>query len=182
MPRLARNDAITLTIAVVASVLAGLLSLAGAGSVITFIVTGVALATLAAIVGIATEALGARLGPGATGVLQSALGNLPELFFGIFALRAGLVTVVQSALVGSILGNSLLVLGLAFVVGGAVNGTQQFQSGPPRSIATLTVLSVAALAIPTLAHELHAPAGAHVEQLSVACAVILVVIFALSIP
>ncbi len=182
MPRLSRSDSITFIVAILASLLGGLLSLAGGGSVLTFAVTGAALAALAAIVGVATEALGARLGAGATGVLQSALGNLPELFFGIFALRAGLVTVVQSALVGSILGNSLLVLGLAFVVGGLRHGTQTFQSGPPRNIATLTVLSVAALAIPTLAHELHAPAGAHLDQLSVACALILVVVFVLSIP
>lgn len=59
-------------------------------------------------VGNATEKLGNRLGSGATGVLQSALGNLPELFVCIFALRAGLVKVVQAALVGSILANSLL--------------------------------------------------------------------------
>ena len=182
MPKLARNEALIFAVAIICSVLGGALALGGGGSVPTFIVTGLALATLAAIVGVATEALGARLGPGATGVLQSALGNLPELFFGIFALRAGLVTVVQSALVGSILGNSLLVLGLAFIAGGLKNGPQRFASGPPRSIATLTVLAVAALAIPTLAADLHAPAGAHVEQLSVACALILIVIFALSIP
>ena len=60
-----------------------------------------------------------------TGVVQSALGNLPELFFGIFALRAGLVGVVQAALIGSILANVLLVLGLAFIVGGLRHGTQQ---------------------------------------------------------
>src|SRR6266853_1683518 len=89
----------------------------------------------AAVVGQATEHLGSRLSAGATGVLQSALGNLPELFIGIFSLRAGLITVVQSALVGSILGNSLFVLGLAFFVGGMRHGTQRFASGAPRTIA-----------------------------------------------
>ena len=62
----------------------------------------------------ATDQLGHRFGPGATGVLQSALGNLPELFISIFSLQAGLVVVVQTALIGSILANTLLVLGLAF--------------------------------------------------------------------
>jgi Ca2+:H+ antiporter len=182
MPTLERKQALIFVIAIGASLLGGVLSLAGGGAVPTFIVTATALATLAAIVGVATEALGSRLGPGTTGVLQSALGNLPELFFGIFALRAGLVTVVQSALVGSILGNSLLVLGLAFIVGGVRHGPQRFNTGPPRSIATLTVLAVAALAIPTLAANLHAPAGAHLDQLSIACALILILVFALSIP
>ncbi len=100
------------------SVLAGILTAFHANTVLVFSVAGVALALLAALVGQATDQLGAHLGPGATGVLQSGLGNLPELFVGIFALRAGLIEVVQAALVGSILGNSLFVLGLAFFVGG----------------------------------------------------------------
>ncbi|HEU0114121.1 MAG TPA: calcium/proton exchanger, partial [Thermomicrobiales bacterium] len=142
----------------------------------------IALAVLASLVGQATERLGDRLGPGATGVLQSALGNLPELFVGIFALRAGLVAVVQASLVGSILGNSLLVLGLAFLVGGARNGVQRFASDPPRMISTMTLLATAALAMPTLAHSLHTPAEPHAESLSIACAIILLVLFVGSIP
>jgi Ca2+:H+ antiporter len=113
--------------------------------VLIFVLAAVALALLAALVGEATDQVGARLGPGATGVLQSGLGNLPELFVGIFALRAGLLTVVQAALVGSILGNSLFVLGLAFFIGGLRHGTQQFSAQTPRMIATLTLLAVAAL-------------------------------------
>ena len=84
------------------------------GDVTTFVVTALALAALARMVGHATEQLGARLGSGAAGVVQSALGNLPELFIALFALNKGLVTVVQAALVGSILANSILVLGIAF--------------------------------------------------------------------
>ncbi|MDB5058115.1 MAG: Calcium/proton exchanger [Chloroflexi bacterium] len=148
----------------------------------TFIVTAACLAVLATLVGDGTEQLSSRLGPGATGVLQSALGNLPELFIGIFALRAGLVGVVQAALVGSILGNSLLVLGLAFTVGGLRNGTQKFNVDAPRAIATLTILAVSAIAIPTLAGQFHTPAASHVEALSVACAVVLLLVFAAGIP
>ena len=85
-----------------------------------------------------------------TGVVQSALGNLPELFFGIFALRAGLVGVVQAALIGSILANVLLVLGLAFIVGGLKNGTQRFSAESARAIVVLLVLAVSVLMIPTL--------------------------------
>ena len=112
---------------------------------------------LAVVVGDATEQLGSRLGPGATGILQSGLGNLPELFVCIFALRAGLAEVVQAALVGSILGNSLLVFGMALFLGGLKNGTQTFKSETPKMIATLMILAVAALMIPTLAKELHTP-------------------------
>ena len=128
------------------SLLACFLTLFQANAVLIFIISGVALAFLAALVGQATDQLGSYLGSGATGVLQSALGNLPELFVGIFALRAGLINVVQSALVGSILGNSLFVLGIAFFVGGLRHGTQRFASTTPRNIAMLTMLAVAALA------------------------------------
>ena len=168
--------------AIVASILSGILSAAGANAVLIFVIAGVALALLAALVGEATDQVGARLGPGATGVLQSALGNLPELFVGIFALRAGLLEVVQAALVGSILGNSLFVLGLAFLVGGLRHGTQRFNSDTPRMIATLTLLAVAALVIPTLTLGLHTPAAGHEEGLSIACAIILLLVFLASIP
>lgn len=182
MSVLARNERLTIGVALVATFLSGILTLAHAGAVLRFVIAGVALAALAALVGQATEQLGERLGPGATGVLQSAIGNLPELFVGIFALRAGLITVVQAALVGSILGNSLLVLGLAFLVGGLRHGTQRFAAETPRMIAVLTLLAVGALAVPTLAKGLHAPAGAHIGGLSIACALILLVVFAASIP
>lgn len=182
MGALGRRDVLTLGVAVVAGALAGLLTFAGANAVLAFIVSGLALAALAAMVGQATEQLGDQLGPGATGVLQSALGNLPELFVGIFALRKGEIAVVQGALVGSILGNSLLVLGLAFFIGGLRHGTQRFASGPPRMIAVLTLLAVAALAVPTLAHGLHAAASTHADTLSLASAVMLLVVFVASIP
>jgi Ca2+:H+ antiporter len=179
---LTTRQRIAIGIALVATALAGIFSGIGAGAVLTFVIAGIALALLAALVGDATEQLGTRLGPGATGVLQSALGNLPELFIGIFALRAGLVDVVQGALIGSILGNSVLVLGLAFLVGGLRHGEQSFSSDAPRTMVTLTLLAVAALAVPTLAFLLHTPAAPHSEGLSVACAVVLLIVFIASIP
>lgn len=177
-----RNEWTIVVGAAIASFLAGVLDYTHANAVLSFIVSGVALAVLAALVGEATEQLGSRFGPGATGVLQSAIGNLPELFVGIFALRAGLITVVQSALIGSILANSLLVLGLAFLVGGLRHGTQRFGSEAPRMIAILTLLAVAALVVPTLAQTLHTPAAAHENALSIACAVVLLIVFVASIP
>src|SRR5258706_15900229 len=133
-----KKEKIVIALCIAATVAAGALHYAGANAVLAFVVTAAALALLAVIVGDATEQLGERLGPGATGVLQSGLGNLPELFVAFFALRQGLVAVVQAALVGSILANSLLVLGLAFLVGGLRHGTQRFDSPTPRMIAVLT--------------------------------------------
>ncbi|MEP6850992.1 MAG: calcium/proton exchanger [Acidobacteriota bacterium] len=175
-----KKEKVVIILCVVATIAAGILHYAGANAVVTFGVTAAALALLAMIVGDATEQLGSRLGPGATGILQSGLGNLPELFVSIFALRAGLAHVVQAALVGSILGNSLLVFGIALFFGGLKNGTQRFKSEPPRMIATLMLLAVSALIMPTLAKELHTPAEPHINNLDIFVAVILLVILAAS--
>jgi Ca2+:H+ antiporter len=173
---------VMIAVAVVATIAAFVLKLVEANSVIIFVVTAVALAALAALVGEGTDQLGHRMGSGATGVLQSALGNLPELFISIFALQAGLVVVVQTALIGSILANSLLVLGLAFFFGGLKNGTQKFGSSQTRMISTLLILAVAALTLPTFATAPGAPDVGHGEDLSIVCSIVLLVVFAASIP
>ena len=121
---------------------------------LAFFVAALAIAGLARLVGSATEQLGGRVGTGTAGIVQSGLGNLPELFIALFALNDGLLVVVQSALVGSILANSVLVLGLAFLVGGLRNGPQQFHSRTARTIATLTVLAASIMAVPSFTHAL----------------------------
>ena len=176
-----KKEKIIIALCIVATIASGALHYAGANPVLAFVVTAAALALLAVIVGDATEQLGSRLGPGATGILQSALGNLPELFVCIFALRAGLDMVVKAALIGSILGNSVLVLGLALFLGGLKNGTQRFKSEPPKMIVALMLLAAAALIVPTLAKELHTPAEPHIASLDIFLAVILLILMAASI-
>jgi Ca2+:H+ antiporter len=176
-----RNEKIIILLCAIATVVTGALHFLDANPIATFFSAAVALALLAMIVGDGTEQLGSRLGPGATGILQASLASLPELFVAIFALRAGLAHVVQSALVGSILGNSLLVFGLALFLGGLRNGTQRFNSEPPRMIATLMLLAVSALIVPTLAKELHTPAEPYINKLDIVVAIILLVVFAASI-
>src|SRR5215217_4965003 len=175
-----RKEKLIILSALIVTAIAGVLHFTHANALIAFIITAAALALLAVIVGYATEQLGKRMGPGATGILQSALGNLPELFVCIFALRAGLDKVVQAALIGSILGNSVLVFGLALFIGGLKNGTQRFKSGPPKMIATLMILAFAALAIPTLTHTLHTSAEKHIDALDIFVSVILLVLFGAS--
>jgi Ca2+:H+ antiporter len=150
--------------------------------VVAFVVSGLCLAALAALVGRSVDNLGDRFGSGATGVLQSALGNLPELFVCIFALRAGLPQVVEAAVIGSILGNILLVLGLAFLVGGLRNGVQRFDGERARTTTALMLLAVAGMLVPSLAHYVHSPASHHERALSVITAVVLLVVFACSVP
>jgi Ca2+:H+ antiporter len=89
---------------------------------------------------------------------------------------------VQAAVVGSVLANVLLVLGLAFVAGGVRHGTQRFDGRRARDIVLLLVLAVAALALPTLTHRLHTPAAGHEHALSVITSIALLLVFALSVP
>jgi Ca2+:H+ antiporter len=149
------------------------------GDVPAFITAAVALALLAACVGRAVEALGDRVGPAATGLLQSALGNLPELLILIFALRSGLIGVVQATIVGSILANVALVLGIAFIAGGLKHGTQTFSGDAARDIGLSLLLAVSALAIPSLTYHLHTPAATHERTLSVITAIVLLLAFGL---
>jgi Ca2+:H+ antiporter len=152
-----------------------------APSTVAFGVAALALASLAALVARAVGALGDRVGVGATGAIQGALGNLPELAFGIFALRAGLTSVLRAALVGSILANVLLVLGLAFVVGGVRHGTQRFAAERAKLLSLLLLLAVAVLIVPTLASGLDLPAAHHERALSDVAAIILLGVYALSL-
>ena len=171
-----------LGLAVVLVVAAAAAHFAAATPVLTFVVSAVAIAVLARLVGGATEQLGSRLGSSAAGMIQSALGNLPELFIALFALNQGLIEVVQSALVGSVIANGVLVLGIAFVAGGLKHGTQTFDSPRARMIATLTVVAASILAMPTLAHTVHTSAAAHEKTLSLICAGVLLALFLLTLP
>src|ERR1700748_2339615 len=87
----------------VATAVAGVCHYAHVHAIVSFVAAAVALAGLAWIVSFSTEQVGERLGPAATGVLQSTLGNLPEFFIVIFALSAGEIVVAQTSLIGSIL-------------------------------------------------------------------------------
>ncbi|HVN60893.1 MAG TPA: hypothetical protein VMT59_06500, partial [Gaiellaceae bacterium] len=106
-----RRELVEIGVVAVLVALAGIAHYSGANEVLAFFVSALAIAGLARLVGTATEQLGGRVGTGTAGIVQSGLGNLPELFIALFALNDGLLVVVQSALVGSILANSVLVLG-----------------------------------------------------------------------
>lgn len=182
LPLLTGRDRIMFTITVIAAVAAGLLHYAHFNAVVAFVVAALALATLASLVGRSVEALGDRLGPNATGILQTALGNLPELFVILFALKAGLFAVVKATIVGSILANVLLVLGLAFVVGGLKHGRQRFAADDSRTLGLMFTLAVFILAVPSLTSAMHTPAASHERMVSVVVSVVMLVLFALSLP
>jgi Ca2+:H+ antiporter len=179
---LENSQRLAIVCAVVFTLAAGLAVAVGANDVARFVLSGLAIAALAAVVGQSIEQVGEYLGPGATGLLQSSLGNLPELFVAIFSLREGLTAVVQAALVGSVLANVLLVLGIAFLSGGVRYGTQRFHPEAPRMLVTLLTLAVGALLVPTLAVRLETPAAHHTQALSDVTAIVLLLVYVASIP
>jgi Ca2+:H+ antiporter len=172
-----RRDRILGTLAILFTLAAALTR--SIGGLTAFIAAALALAVLATLVTSAVEAMGNSVGPAMLGILQSALGNLPELLILVFALKKGLIGVVQATIVGSILANVALILGSAFVVGGLKHGTQRFPGGAARNIGLTLMLAVFALAVPSLTATLHTPAAGHERALSVIVAIVLLVAFAL---
>lgn len=181
-PTFVRSDYLLIGGAGLATALAGLAHYAGWAGWLAFTLAAVAIGLAASLVGLCVEQLGDRFGPGATGVLQSALGNLPELFICLFALKANQVAVVQAALIGSILSNLLLVMGLAFVVGGLKYGSQRIDSGRARTIAVLMIVSVVALVMPSITASTHTGAAGHEKALSIVVSIVLLALFGLTLP
>src|SRR5215212_6440468 len=177
MSSLERNERITLLVAALATAGAGAAHFGHAGSVLAFVMAGIALAALASIVSFATEQLGARFGPAVTGVLQSTLGNLPEFFIVLFALSAGQVVVAQTSVVGSLFANALLVLGAVIVVGARRDGIMRFRARLPQDTATLLLAASFVIVLVALAVASHDEASRHVDALSAVGAVCLLAIY-----
>jgi Ca2+:H+ antiporter len=144
-----------------------------------FAIATLALAGLAWVVSFATEQLGERFGPGVTGMMQSTLGNLPELFVVIFALQKGELVVAQTAIIGSILANALLVLGLVIVVGArrSPDRLMHFSKRLPRDTATLLQVTVFIIVLLGLSLATHDPASHHVKAISIVGAICLLVVY-----
>jgi Ca2+:H+ antiporter len=161
------------------SVLAGVLNYAGAPDLAVFAVSGVALAGVAWVVSIATEAVGERFGPATTGVLQSTLGNLPELFVVLFALGAGEVVVAKTSILGSLFANALLVLGATLAVGArkAEDGIMRFSARLPNDTATLLLLAVFIIAVLGVTDRIGDRASEHEVAISVVGAVVLLLVY-----
>jgi Ca2+:H+ antiporter len=154
----------------------------GWSPVAIFVLAALGVIPLAAYIGEATEALAAYTTPRIGALLNATLGNAAELIITIVAVRAGLLELVKASITGSILGNLLLVLGFAMVYGGAKHGIQTFNRRQASRNAILLVLSVMALAIPSLlSHYIGADNDPKVETLSIGVASIMIVLYALGL-
>src|SRR6476659_7288549 len=120
-----------------------LLDLAGASDAVTFFAAALGIVPTAALMSRATEELAARSGPGVGGLLNVTFGNAPELIITLFALGEGLHEVVKATIIGSIIGNVLLVLGASMLAGGLGREKQTF-SRTSVSVQTTMLLLAAA--------------------------------------
>ncbi len=176
---LRRFEVAALVLVALVSGAAGVLHYSGASALLAFSVAALALAGLAWTVSFATEQVGERFGPAVTGVLQSTLGNLPEFFVVLFALSAGEVVVAQTSLIGSVLANALLVLGLALVVGSfrSEDKVMRFGRRLPNDTATLLLVAVFIIALVGVSVAVDGGAGRHVKAISVIGAVCLLAVY-----
>lgn len=155
-----------------------------ADPLVIFTLAAAGLIPLAGLIGESTEALAVVTGPKVGGLLNATLGNAAELIIAIVALRAGLLDLVKASITGSILGNLLMVMGASLLFGGLRHGRQAFSRANAATNATLLVLAVIALAVPSLFN--HTLAGdalplAATESISLGVAAVMIVIYGLGL-
>lgn len=149
--------------------------------VLVFIFAALGIIPLADFIGEATEELAVHTGPRLGGLLNATLGNAAELIITIFAIREGLLDLVRASITGSIVGNLLLVLGASLLVGGLKNGLQTFDRRTASINGTLVILAVLAMLIPSLFDAAIEPDMAAELGLSEGVAVIMIIIYGLTI-
>ena len=178
-------EKVFLAIAAAATALVVGLEFAHVGEVAIFAVSALTLVVLAWVLGGATEQLGEHLGPRIAGFLNATLGNLPELVVVVLLINEAkkppdLVDVAKAALIGSVLGNVLFVMGLAFLLGGLRHGTQKFRASFANLSSTMLILALGAIAVPDLILLQGDEGAEHLKELSIAIAVVLFVVYVAS--
>jgi len=180
--RLGRVHIPPLMILLVFLPIAAVLEFSHANAPLVFATSALAIVPLAGLMGRATEALSERLGPGLGGLLNASFGNAAELIIALVALQRGLPGVVKASITGSIIGNILLVLGLAICVGGLRYDRLRFNATAAGTGGTLLALSAIGLVVPAIFHRLvSGQGGAHEKELSLEIAIVLFVTYLLSL-
>jgi Ca2+:H+ antiporter len=176
---LGKTDRVILAAVGVFTLLAGLAHYGSWSSIVAFAFATVALAGLAHVVAVGVESIGELLGAGIAGFMQATLGNLPELFLVVFALREGEAVVAQSTVIGSIFSNALLVLGIVIVVGArkAPDGIMRFGHRLANDTATLLIAATFIIVIVGLSLQTHDPASGHVNTVSTVAAIALLIVY-----
>jgi Ca2+:H+ antiporter len=140
---------------------------------IVFGAASIALMGLAWLLGEATDQAGNTAGPRVSALLNATFGNLPEVVIVILAINAGLEDIARASIIGSVIGNILLILGLSLILGGWKNGIQTFNERVATMNSSMLILAVAGLGFPTLFAALHDSDSADVLSLWTGAALLL---------
>ena len=147
-----------------------------------FFLAALAIFPLAALLVRSTEQLATYTGDTIGGLLNATFGNAPELIIALVALKAGLYDMVKASIIGAILANMLLGLGVAFLAGGLKRHIQEFNPAASRNYMTMMLLAVISLAIPSTFHNfVTADNIQHEQYVNLAVAVVLLVTYFLSL-
>jgi Ca2+:H+ antiporter len=157
-----RRDYIWFGVVIGLSVLAVALEVSSVRGEFAFGASAVALMGLAWLLGEATDQAGNTAGPRTSALLNATFGNLPEIVIVILAINAGLDDIARASIIGSVIGNVLLILGLSLIVGGWRNGVQTFNERVAATNSSMLILGVAGLGLPTLFAALHSSESADV--------------------
>jgi Ca2+:H+ antiporter len=147
---------------------------------LVFLLAGLALLPLATLIVHSTEEIAARTGPAIGGLLNATFGNLPELIISVVALRAGLLEMVRASLIGALLANTLLALGISFILGGKRHHVQEFNPAAARTYGSIMLLAALSMVGPASFHRfLSDSVPRHAQALDIGVAVVLLAIYAL---
>jgi Ca2+:H+ antiporter len=156
------------------------LDAAEASAPLVFLFAGLALVPLATLIVHATEEIAARTGPAIGGLLNATFGNLPELIIALAAMRAGLLEMVRASLIGALLANLLLAMGIAFVLGGRHRHVQEYNPAAARTYGSIMLLAALSMIGPASFHHfLGETAPRHAEALDTGVAIVLLAIYVL---
>jgi Ca2+:H+ antiporter len=181
-----RRDRTWFAVVLALSVLAVVLEVASVRGEFAFGAAAVALMGLAWLLGEATDQAGNTAGPRTSALLNATFGNLPEVVIVILAINAGLDDIARASIIGSVIGNVLLILGVSLMVGGWKHGIQTFNERVAATNSSMLILGVAGLGLPTLFAALHSSDSADTLSIWTGAALLLCyggyILFSFSMP
>jgi Ca2+:H+ antiporter len=173
-----RRDSLAFGFTAALAVIALALRAVDATPVAVFIAAGIAVAALAFVLGEATEQAGESSSPRLAALLNATFGNAPELIIVILTVNAGLIGVAKASIIGSVLGNILLILGLSLIAGGLRHGNLTFQKRPAGVNASMLTLAVVLLALPTLFAQIGHTSTGDEKVVSYGAAILMLIVYA----
>jgi Ca2+:H+ antiporter len=172
-----RRDSTAFVVVAALALIALALRAVDASPVAVFIAAGIAVAGLAYVLGEATEQAGESSSPRLAALLNATFGNAPELIIVVLTINAGLISVAKASIIGSVLGNILLILGLSLIAGGLRHGHLTFAKRPAGVNASMLTLAVVLVALPTAFAQIGHTSNGDEKIVSYGAAILMLVVY-----